>query len=557
MGEPRREPVIRNASDHSLLVAFGDEISLEAHGQVRRLLHLLETDPPAGVLNLHPAYASLLVSYDPRQIDRAALEREVAARLASTAGAALPEPRRVEIPVCYGGELGPDLGEVASAAGLAPDEVVKEHAAGDYLVYFLGFSPGFPYMGGMSERIAAPRRATPRKRVPPGSVAIGGSQTGIYPLSSPGGWQLIGRTPLALFDPARRPPSLLATGDRVRFLPTAPAEFESPAAPRAAGSGGPSSATGGQIKVAEPGFQTTVQDPGRRGHAHIGVSASGAADALSLRIGNWLVGNGEGAPALEMTLVGGKFFLASRVTIAIVGSDFGATIDGFAVPQWAAIDVPPGQTLAYGPTRSGARCYLCVRGGIAVPPLLGSASTHLTTGIGGLEGRALRAGDALSVAPFVGQAPPARRFPRELAVPLLRRDVVRVTRGVQWEWFSEEARAALFAAPYAVSEDCSRMGLRLRGGALKAERQGVMLTEGVSLGSLQVPGDGQPIISFVEHQTTGGYPQIACVITADLHRAGQLRARDQVRFEEVSLEEADEALRSQEAQLLEVLETAQ
>jgi KipI family sensor histidine kinase inhibitor len=557
MGKPQRAPVIRHTSDHSLLVVFGDEISLEAHGQVRRLLHLLEADPPAGILNLHPAYASLLVSYDPRQVERAVLEREVAARLASSAGGALPEPRLVEIPVCYGGEFGPDLSEVASAAGLAPDDVVKEHASGDYLVYFLGFSPGFPYLGGMSERIAAPRRATPRKRVPPGSVAIGGSQTGIYPLSSPGGWQLIGRTPLELFDPARRPPSLLATGDRVRFVSTAPAEFESLPAPRATGGGQPSSAHEGQIRVVEPGFQTTVQDPGRRGHAHIGVSASGAADALSLRIGNWLVGNVEGAPALELTLVGGQFFFASHVTIAIVGSDFGATIDGFAVPQWAAIDVPQGQALAYGPTRSGARCYLCVRGGFAVPPLLGSASTHLTTGLGGLEGRALRAGDVLGVALFVGQPPPTRRFPRELAVPLLRRDVVRVTRGAQWEWFSEDAQAALLAAPYTVSEDCSRMGLRLRGGPLKAERQGVMLTEGVSLGSLQVPGDGQPILSFVEHQTTGGYPQIACVIAADLHRVGQLRARDQVRFEEVSLEEADDALRRQEAELLQRLETAQ
>jgi allophanate hydrolase subunit 2 len=132
-----------------------------------------------------------------------------------------------------------------------------------------------------------------------------------------------------------------------------------------------------------------------------------------------------------------------------------------------------------------------------------------------------------------------------------------VTRGAQWEWFSEEARVVLFAGPYAASEDCSRMGLRLRGSALPARRQGVMLTEGVSLGSLQVPGDGQPIISFVEHQTTGGYPQIACVIAADLHRVGQLRPRDQVRFEEVSFEEADDALRQQEAMLLQYLETAQ
>jgi len=541
-------PVIRHASDHSLLVSFGEEISQEPHGQVRRLLHLLQAEPPAGLLNLHPAYASLLVSYDPLRVDREELQREIERRLAGAGEPGLPEPRVVEIPVCYGGELGPDLGDVSAVCGLHPAEVIREHAAGDYLVYFLGFSPGFPYLGGMSPRIAAPRRATPRKRVPAGSVAIGGSQTGVYPTASPGGWQLIGRTPLGLFDTGRTPPALLTLGDRVRFVAIGEEEYR-----RVAGEGEGAATEarreGGQIRVIEPGFQTTVQDLGRPGHAHIGVSASGACDALSLRVANWLVGNPDGAPALEMTLAGGTFAFAGPGVIALAGSDFDPVIDGYRVPLWAAIEVRQGQTLVCGATRSGGRCYLSARGGIALEPVLGSSSTHLTTGLGGLAGRALRKDDALAVGPALEQTPATRRFPRELAGKLLRRGELRVTRGPQWEWFGEQAWEAFLASTYAVSEDSSRMGLRLRGASLPAERQGSMLTEGVSLGAVQVPPDGQPILSFVEHQTTGGYPQVACVIAADLHRVGQLRPRDEVRFQEVSLAEADGALREQEALL--------
>jgi antagonist of KipI len=538
-------PLIRYASDHSLLVSFGEEMSPEAHAQVRKLFHLLDSEPPAGVLNLHPAYASLLVSYDSLRANREELQREIERRLGQGGQAAEPEWREVEIPVCYGGELGPDLGDVAAVCGLHPTEVMREHAAGEYLVHFLGFSPGFPYLGGMSPRIAAPRRATPRKRVPAGSIAIGGNQTGAYPLASPGGWQLIGRTPLALFDPRRTPPALLSLGDTVRFVAIDEEEFRRAAA-QAEGIAPEPTQREGQLRVIEPGFQTTVQDVGRPGHAHIGVSASGACDVLSLRIGNWLVGNPEGAAALEMTLVGGTFAFSAPGVIALAGSDLEPAIDGYRVSPWGAIEVKQGQTLVCGATRSGARCYLCARGGIALDPVLGSRSTHLTTGLGGLAGRVLQKGDTLAFGSSGEQTPATRRFPREVAGKLLRRNELRVTRGAQWEWFDEAAWEALLASSYTVSEDSSRMGLRLRGAALPARRQGSMLTEGVSLGALQVPPDGQPILSFVEHQTTGGYPQIACVISADLHRVGQLRPRDEVRFKEVSLAEADEALRERE-----------
>jgi biotin-dependent carboxylase-like uncharacterized protein len=288
-----------------------------------------------------------------------------------------------------------------------------------------------------------------------------------------------------------------------------------------------------EIRVLSPGFQTTVQDLGRPGYAHLGISASGAADALSLRLGNLLVGNAEGAAALEITLVGGTFEFSAGATVALAGSEFEAE-----VPWYCAFRRNPGGTLRIGPTRAGARCYLCVRGGIAVEPVLGSASTHLLTGIGGVEGRALKRGDVLRVGDAV--AGPPRRAIR---APELRRDVVRITEGPQRAWFRE----GMDGAVYRVAEESNRMGLRLIGPRLESTRE--LLTEGVSLGAIQVPAGGQPIITFVEQQTTGGYPKVASVISADLPVVGQLRPRDEVRFECVSLERALELLREQEERI--------
>jgi antagonist of KipI len=275
---------------------------------------------------------------------------------------------------------------------------------------------------------------------------------------------------------------------------------------------------------------TTVQDLGRPGYAHLGISASGAADALSLRTGNLLVGNAEGAAALEMTLAGGTFEFESRAVVALTGADFEASI-----PMWTAAWVKPGEQVRCGHARSGARCYLCVNGGIEVPLVLGSASTHLLTGLGGYEGRALKRGDVLAcgartlraASPLLGTPPPDQDSP----------PIIHVT--------SPTNAQALCHALWEVRPDSDRMGLRLRGPALD-RHTGHMLTEGVPLGAVQVPPDGQPIILFVEHQTTGGYPKIANVISADFHALGQLRPRDQVRFEQISIDAALTLLRAQE-----------
>jgi antagonist of KipI len=282
------------------------------------------------------------------------------------------------------------------------------------------------------------------------------------------------------------------------------------------------------IRVVSAGLLTTVQDLGRFGWAHYGISASGAADQFALRAGNLLVGNAENAAGVEMTLMGAAFEFQAGTVVALAGSDFGA-----GLPLWTPVEVKAGQTVRCGPSQSGARCYLCVRGGIGVPKVMGSASTHVITGVGG---RALRSGDLLPIGSDAIRRPrPAR------SVPPLGDGALRVTDGPQSESFADE----LYRGIYTVSEESNRMGLRLRGPAVPSAA-GHMLTEGAPLGAVQVPPDGQPIILFVEHQTTGGYPKPANVISADFRRLGQLRPRDQVSFERVTIEQALRLLQQQE-----------
>jgi inhibitor of KinA len=209
---------IRPASDRSLFISLGDQISIQAHQAVVRLTGCLVG--VRGILNVHPAYTSVLVDFEPRLYTHAAVEALVREQWAAHRDRAPEQPRVVEIPVRYGGEFGPDLPDVARHTGLSAERVIQLHAAADYLVYFVGFSTFFPYLGGLPPELATPRLSAPRKHVPTGSVAIGGSQAGVYPLASPGGWRLIGRTPLPLFDLSRSPPPLLRMGDRVRFIPT-------------------------------------------------------------------------------------------------------------------------------------------------------------------------------------------------------------------------------------------------------------------------------------------------------------------------------------------------
>ena len=302
------------------------------------------------------------------------------------------------------------------------------------------------------------------------------------------------------------------------------------------------------ITILKPGLQTTVQDLGRNGYAHYGISSSGAADALSLRIGNLLVGNPEEFAGLEMTILGGTFQFESDAFIAVSGSQFDVLLDGKAFEHQKGIYVRKGQKLAIRQTTSGARCYLCVRGGIEVENYLSAKTTHVLSGMGGHYGRALKKGDTLLFGDLDNVGKPIS-FNQSLDINC---SILRISKGLQSKYFDNSAWSQFTSEPFTVSDVSSRMGIRLEGNEIKSSKGNEILTEGIPLGAIQVPGSGGPIISFVEHQTTGGYPKIANVISADLCKVGQLKPGDKFKFQLVSIEEG-ESLRLQQESFIESL----
>jgi len=213
------------ASDQSLLVYLGEEIGAAAHERVLQLLRVLQDKRAPWVTNIQPAYCSLLITFDARIVDHAEVQAKLIEYEARAETVPVTKPRLVEVPVCYGGEFGPDLEEVAAKRGLSLARVIALHCTRTYHAYFLGFAPGFAYLGDVAREIAMPRLDTPRKSVPAGSVAIAGRQTAVYPFATPGGWRLIGRTPLEIFKKDREPMEWIAIGDHVKFRPISHEEF--------------------------------------------------------------------------------------------------------------------------------------------------------------------------------------------------------------------------------------------------------------------------------------------------------------------------------------------
>ena len=289
------------------------------------------------------------------------------------------------------------------------------------------------------------------------------------------------------------------------------------------------------INVLKPGFQSTIQDLGRNGFSHYGISKSGAADDLSIRLGNLIVGNNENAASIEMTLVGGEFKFDIDSTIVLTGSKFAAMIDNKSIPFNEIVKISANQTLSIGQTMEGARCYLAVKGGIDVINLFSSKSTHLTSKMGGMDGRALIKDDQLMIGKsMTGVGPIVYNNILDMNISKLL-----ITKGMQENYISKLTWKNFLNQEYKVSNLSSRMGIRLEGESLNLINNNEIITEGVPLGAIQLPRSGNPIISFVEHQTTGGYPKIANVISSEMHKVGQLKPGDKFKFELISLDEAE------------------
>jgi len=535
----------------ALTVELTRRITPLANALGHALYASLQRDPLPGLREGVPAYASLSLYYDPLLLSGDDLRAEVTRRLTALAAGPLAAETGREhiIPVVYGGEAGPDLESVAAEVGLSPQAVIARHSGVTYRVYLIGFSPGFPYLGRTPVCLNVPRLATPRTRVPAGSVAIAGRQTGIYPAATPGGWRLLGRTGWSFFDPGRRPPTRLLPGDRVRFVPTTPAEAGLTGADAGPlwGDPAPVSSWQGQpvITVLDGGWLTTVQDGGRWGFQAVGVPVAGAVDQAAMRAANRLVGNPLEAPLLEMTLTGPTLFFSQDALIALTGADLSPGIewpDGqrWELPGWTAVYVPRGSYVYFAGRRWGCRAYLALAGGIRLPPVLGSASTCLVGNFGGYAGRPLQAGDCLMGMEDRGNASwwAGRCWPAALRPGYSDRPVVRVVPGPQWWQFTPQARQTFLAATYQVQPASDRTGLRLQGPALLRRWSTEVISSGVTAGSVQVPASGQPIVLLADRQTVGGYPQIAVVIGPDLPLLAQLIPGDRVSFRQVSPAEA-------------------
>jgi biotin-dependent carboxylase-like uncharacterized protein len=302
--------------------------------------------------------------------------------------------------------------------------------------------------------------------------------------------------------------------------------------------------------VVDPGLLTTIQDRGRFGHQRVGVPPSGPLDRAAFMVANRLVGNPDGAAALECTIKGPRLEVRHDAVVAVAGAPMGFTINGQDAPSWTAVRIRTGDVLAFQMAQAGCRAYLAVAGGIDVPLALGSRATYLRGRLGGQGGRALQKGDALPVGrPPPGGAREGRTVPPALRPAYPAERECRVILGPQDDRFTAEGIRAFLEGPYDVTPQADRMGYRLKGPEITHARGHDIVSDGIPLGGIQVPGERQPIVLLVDRQTTGGYTKIATVIGADIGAIGQTRPGQRIRFRRVTLEEAHAALAAEAAWL--------
>jgi biotin-dependent carboxylase-like uncharacterized protein len=299
------------------------------------------------------------------------------------------------------------------------------------------------------------------------------------------------------------------------------------------------------IRITEPGPQTTVQDLGRVGQLRYGIPPSGPLDVRAFVVANRLVGNPDGAAALECTVLGPRFTAETACAMAVTGAEAPITINGAAAEPWATLRLAPGDAVRIGTARAGVRVYVAFSGGIDVPPVLGSRATYLRGRLGGLQGRSLKRDDVLRL--FSAPLPARRTLPPGQIPPLDSEPEIRVVLGPQAERFTADGLAAFLGGAYEMLPQSDRMGARLAGPRIVHARGHDIISDGIALGAVQVPGDGQPIVLLVDRQSTGGYTKVATVGSFDIGRIGQVKPGQRVRFRAVDVAEAHGLRRAWEA----------
>lgn len=496
------------------------------------LLDGLLASPPHGVREIIPAARTVMIRFDPLLADRAALTQQVARIDLSTRSSR--DGQTFDIPVTYDGE---DLGDVAEILGWSIDDVIRRHTEATFTVAFTGFAPGFAYMTCDDAGFDVPRRKSPRVRIPAGSVAIAGRFGGIYPTDSPGGWQLLGRTPLKMWDTGRERAALLAPGDRVRFRDMAKGAIV-PVSALPAGEASPAAPPAGGLTVTRCDRPALWQDMGRPGRASQGVSESGALDRGALREANLCVGNRRDAAVVEITFGGFAIRADRAATLAVTGAPCPLTIrsaDGreIAAPFGQPLALDAGEELVLGLPPQGMRSYLALRGGFAVEPVLGSAATDTLAKVGPA---AIATGDVLVAADEpAGSVDPYR--PQAASLPGAGEVVVLdIVPGPRTDWFTQKGFATLVGQEWQVTPESSRVGMRLSGPeGIERHDSAELPSEGTATGAIQVPHTGQPVLFLADHPLTGGYPVIASVAGHHLDLAGQIPIGARIRFNPIAV----------------------
>ena len=491
----------------------------------------LQASPIDSITEMVPAARTLMIRFRPER----ASASELAARIQTRDLSAKIEPSEhvVEIPVRYDGE---DLNDVAELTGLSVEEVIRRHTESEFTVAFCGFAPGFGYLVGGDPALIVPRRKSPRTRIPAGSVALAGAFSGVYPQASPGGWQIIGTTPVKMWDIDREPGALFQPGYRVRFV-----DMETPGTrvslpeSKAAASERVVPDDAPQFRVLAAPMPALFQDLGRFGQTGQGVSASGALDRGAFNAANRLVGNPSNTPCLELTLGGFSLETRGRSVIGLAGAPCPVTVRDASgrsreFETYRPISLEPGDVVTVGHPRKGMRSYLAVRGGFDVKPVLGSAATDTLAVVGPepvIAGTALALKDRKEgLASVSAEEIPAFDPPASDDVVTL--DVVL---GPRTDWFTQKGVDTLTGQLWQVTPQSNRVGIRLAGEVPLERRDSAELpSEGTATGAIQVPHSGQPVLFLADHPLTGGYPVIGAVAEYHLDLAGQIPINAKIRF---------------------------
>jgi len=493
------------------------------------IVDLLHKNPCPAVTDIVSSFDSVAVHFDPADGPEV-LKHLTQLNPPTSNPENYPNAKEVTIPICYDGDT--DLDDVAKSTGLTKAEIIELHSNAEFTVAAIGFSPGFPYLTGLPKELHLPRKTSPHP-VPAGAVAIAGDQAGVYPNASQGGWHVLGKTSQQLFDPKREKPSLLQAGDQVKFEITE--STKSPAPPKPA-----TTKATKDLEIIEAGALTNVQDLGRKGYQHMGVSPGGAADPISARVANRLVGNPDDAAVLECTMTGPVLKFHKNTHVAWVG--------------WADArngrphKVAAGETIDLTSRMLHLRGYIAVAGGVDVPKLMSSRATDIRAQFGGHQGRPLEAGDTLPIGDSATDS-----IPDDLHIswPHTQNGILelRYLKGIQTRWFSDEMKQKFSQSIYNISPVSDRTGTRLIGTKVSLIEPREMVSQPAVAGSIQIPPNGQPIVLMAEHQTIGGYPQIGHVISADMPKLARAWPGQAVHFKPATIFEARQAWKDLQREL--------